>query len=251
MNNRLKPGVLKSHARALMMGKHGFLALVTFLVSMLYLAASYILNSAFPTTAGIMNLVLGLAGSLLVNIVYALFCAGQSSVYLNLCRGRDTRLGQLTVPFSAHPESVALFAAAQFVIQTVSMNLTLQLVPQILNETGASNRFPLCAALLVLLVVTVWLELGLSMALFLYCDDPQKSGVQIIRESFRLMRGNRMRMLWLMISFAGVMLLGILSAGIGLLFARPYLNTVQALFYLNLVEEAHGEQTSAGADTFI
>lgn len=236
MRNRPKSGELKSQARALMMGKHGFLVLVTFLVSMLYLAASWILNSAFPAAGGTMNLALGLAGSLLINIVYYLFCAGQAEIYLNLCRGRDMRLGQLTGPFSRRPEPVAVFAAVQFVIQTVSVNLGLWILPDLLNETDSARLLPMYGVLLVLLIVSVWLELGLSMVFFLYCDNPQSSGLQLIRESFRLMRGNRRRMFWLMLSFAGVMLLGTLSAGIGLLFARPYLNTVQALFYLDLAE---------------
>ncbi len=251
MMNRPKSSELKSQARALMMGRHGFLALVTFLVSMLYLVASYILNSAFSTVGGAMNIVLGLAGSLLINIVYYLFCAGQAEIYLNLCRGRDMRIGQLTGPFSRRPEPVAVFATVQFLIQTISVNVGLWILPDILNENDPVELLPMYGILLVLLVVTTWLELGLSMVFFLYCDSPQRSGIQLVRESFRLMHGNYRRMLWLMLSFAGIMLLGALSAGIGLLFARPYLNTSQALFYLDLVEEIHGEQTNAGADAFI
>ena len=255
MNRRPKSSELKGQARELLMGRHGFLALVTFLLSMLYLLASFLLNSAFPSTGGTMNLVLGLAGSLIVNIVYYLFCAGQAEIYLNLCRGQDMRLGQLSGPFSNRPEPIAVFAVVQFLIQTVSVNLGLWILPDLLNETDSTKLLPMYGILLVLLVVSVWLELGLSMVFFLYCDDPQKSGMQLIRESFRLMRGSRRRMLFLLLSFIGVMLLGMLSAGIGLLFARPYLNTVQALFYLNLVEDAHGEQTStstsAGVDAFI
>lgn len=241
----------KCQARVLMMEKHGFLALVTFLVSMLYFLASYILNSAFPAVGGTINFALGLLGSLLINIVYYLFCAGQAAVYLNLCRGQQMRLWQLTAPFSVHPESVAVFAAFQFVIQTASMNLALWILPNIISENELTNRLAMYGALLALLVVTVWLELGLSMVFFLYCDNPQKSGAQLIRESMRLMRGKRGRMLWLMLSFLGVMLLGVLSAGIGLLFARPYLNTTQALFYLDLIKETRGEQNSAEADAFV
>ncbi len=236
MSKLPKSGELKSRARELMMERHGFLALVTFLVSMLYLAASFLLNSAFPAAGGTMNLALGLAGSLLINIVYYLFCAGQAEIYLNLCRSREMRLGQLTVPFSRRPEPVAVFAAVQFVIQTVSMNLGLWILTDMRSENDSAKLLPMFGILFVLLIVSVWLELGLSMVLFLYCDAPQKSGMQLIRESFRLMRGNRGRMLFLLLSFLGVMLLGVLSAGIGLLFARPYLSTAQALFYQNLKE---------------
>ncbi len=219
----------------MLMGKRGFFALVSFLVSMVYLAASYILNSAFPVAGGIMNLVLGLAGSLLVNILYYLFCAGQSEVYLCLCRGREMKLGQLTAPFSMHPEAVAVFAAVQFVIQTAFINLALWLLSGTPDVKWA-ERLPMYAVFLVLLIITVRIELGLSMVFFLYCDDPQKSGTQLMRESFRLMRGNLGRFLYLMLSFVGILLLGLLSGGIGLLFALPYLNTTQALFYLNLKE---------------
>lgn len=234
--NRPKNCELKSQARILMMGKHGFLALVTFVVSMIYFVSSYILNYVFPAAGGIANLALGLAGSLLVNILYYLFCAGQAALYLRLCRGQELRLGQLTLPFSMHPESVAVFAAIQFAIQTLSVNLALWILPDMLTENSRTIRLSVYAVLLVLLILIVWIELGLSMVFFLYCDNPQKSGIQLVRESLQLMHGNRRRLLYLMLSFLGIMLLGMLSSGIGLLFARPYLNTAQALFYLDLIE---------------
>ncbi len=236
MSNQTKLRELKSQARALMMGKHGFLALATFLVSMFYLAASYLLNSVFPAVGGVMNLALGLAGSLLINILYYLFCAGQAALYLHLCRGRELRLGQLTAPFSRHPESIAVFAAVQFVIQTAFVNLALWLLSRTVGTGARAGQIPTYVGFFLLLLFVVWLELGLSMVFYLYCDDPAKPGSQLIRESLRLMRGNRGRFFCLMLSFVGVMLLGTFSAGIGMLFALPYVNTAQALFYLSIKE---------------
>ncbi len=225
---------LKARARVLIMDKHGFLALVTFIVTMVYLLMTYVLNGAFPAAGGMLNLILGLVCSLLINIVYYLFCAGQSALYLRLCRGQELKLGQLTEAFARRPEPVAVYAAVQFAIQTVAANLALWLMGGLWRSTGAAELLGLGAGAAALLVLLVWIELGLSMAFFVYCDNPQQSGLQLLRESLQLMHGNKARFFCLMVSFAGIMLLVLLSSGIGLLFAQPYMITVQALFYLDL-----------------
>lgn len=235
--NMPKSSELKSRARALLMGKHSFMALVTFLVTMIYLLMMWALESAFPRAGGLMNLVLSLVCSLLINIVYYLFCAGQSGLYLKLCRGQELRLGSLTEPFSRHPEPVAVYAIVQFLIQTAAVNASLGILAA-LPLANTAELLGFVIASLALLILLIWIELGLSMTFFVYCDHPEQSGLQILRESVRLMRGNKKHLLYIMLSFAGVFVLVLLSSGIGLLFAQPYLFTVQALFYLNLRQAA-------------
>lgn len=231
--NMPKSSELKSRARVLLMEKHGFLALVTLAVTLCYLIMTWILNSAFPYTGGMMSLVLSLICSLLVNIIYYLVCAGQSALYLRLCRGQELKLGCLTEPFSRRPEPVAVYAVVQFLIQTAAVNASLGILAA-LPQMSTAGLLSFAATAIALLIVLVWIELGLSMTFFVYCDNPRQSGLQLLRESVRLMRGNKKHLLYIMLSFAGVFVLVLLSSGIGLLFAQPYLLTVQALFYLNL-----------------
>ena len=53
-------------------------------------------------------------------------------------------------------------------------------------------------------------------------------------ESVRLMRGNKLRYIYLSLSFTGVYVLTFLSFGIGYLWVLPYIYTTYILFYLDL-----------------
>lgn len=234
--NKPKSRELKSEARSLLMGKHHFFAVVTFLVFIAYFLMMYILNNAFPAGGGTLNFVLSLACTALINIVYYLICAGQAALYLQLCRSQEMKLNQLIFAFYHRPEPVAVFAIVQFIVQTIAANLYVLIVSRLWHSATWTELLTMCAAALIITVILIWVELGLGMTLFLYCDNPQKSGFQLLRESWQLVHGNRGRLLYLMLSFAGVMLLGLLSSGIGFLFAHPYINTAQGLFYLNLKE---------------
>jgi uncharacterized membrane protein len=90
------------------------------------------------------------------------------------------------------------------------------------------------------------LQLCLALVLFLFCDAPQKTAFQVIKESLSMMRGNKWRYFRLLLSFVGVLLLCVLSFGIGFLFVRPYLYVTQALFYLDLIGES-AQHAGAGA----
>ena len=66
---------------------------------------------------------------------------------------------------------------------------------------------------------------------FLLADYPQFTPVQALRHSKALMKGNKARLFRLYCSFIGWLLLGIVTLGIGMLWALPYLHTAEAEFY--------------------
>lgn len=221
---------LKKQARILLTDRHSFFAMVTITVTMLDMLLSYITDYAFPYTAGGLNTILYWAASVLTNIVSYLILAGAMGIYLNLCRSRQCRLSDLWSAFSFRPEQVAVYSVLQFLLQTAgSWALSVLWSGKLFSEMGA--------AALIVSVLLIIAQLGLSMSLFIYCDDRYKSAGQMIRESWQMMRGNKLRLLGLELSFIGVMLLGVLSLGIGFLFVRPYMYATQGLFYLNLPKD--------------
>lgn len=237
----LKTRELKCEARALMAGRHSFFALATLLVSLSYLMLTYILDYALPGTGGTLNFFLSIACTALVNIVYYLLCAGQTALYLQLCRGGELRLGQLTSAFSQHPEPVAAFAVFQFVIQYAVQYLLRHMLQNFLWAENLRQGLPFAAIAVAAVLFLLWIELGFSFVLFLYCDYPHDSALHLMQAAWALIFGNKWRLFRLMVSFAGVFLLSMLSAGIGFLFTLPYINTAQALFYLNVKAKADQE----------
>jgi uncharacterized membrane protein len=101
------------------------------------------------------------------------------------------------------------------------------------------------ARLLSSLYVTFWSMLFLipgviasysySMMHFVMAENPDMSANEAIRESKRLMKGNKWRFFCLQLSFIGWELLAIfLTAGIGLLWVVPYQQAAYAAFYRDI-----------------
>lgn len=225
---------LKLDARILMEGKYSFLALVTLMMAFFDLGLNYLLEYAFPTADSLFSTILYLVCTVLCNVVYYLLFAGMIRLFLNLCRHRPFLIKDLFSVFSDHPEPVALYSVLQFILQTAFSYSFGWCISSFSNNSPKDRILPFIA-LILSAVVVVWIQLSLSLVLFLYCDSPWKSVVQLIRESWSLMQGNKGRMFYLYLSFIGMLLLSVISLGIGLLFVRPYLYTVQALFYLDLM----------------
>ena len=58
-----------------------------------------------------------------------------------------------------------------------------------------------------------------------------------MQQSKELMKGNRIRYFYLLISFFGISLLGVVSLGIGFLWIVPYMIMTEVEFYRDLIHE--------------
>lgn len=222
----------KAQARKLLEGHYGFLALVFVLMTGLNLLMSYILGSLFTGGAGLWNFFLYLASTALMNVFYYLLAAGQTRIYLKLCAGQTPKINDLFFAFSNQPEQLAIYSVIQFILQTAAFNGLLELLERMLRQP--SSIFLFLAILLLFGILYIWLQLGLTFVLYLYNDAPWKTMKELLRESWLLIRGSRMKLVILQLSFLGIDLLCLLSFGIGFLFASPYRETSVAVFYRQL-----------------
>ncbi|MBR4775400.1 MAG: DUF975 family protein [Bacteroidales bacterium] len=70
-----------------------------------------------------------------------------------------------------------------------------------------------------------------AMTPFILEENPEMGAVEAIHRSRMMMRGHKFDLFWLELSFIGWIILGILTAGIGLLWIIPYMQTAIAAFY--------------------
>lgn len=93
-----------------------------------------------------------------------------------------------------------------------------------------------------------------SMAYYIRCDHPEYTATQAIKESQRIMQGNKMRLFCLHLSFLGWIIVGALCLGVGLLWVAPYQKAAEAEFYQDLVGVSrvfdNFEKTSGNDDVF-
>ena len=71
----------------------------------------------------------------------------------------------------------------------------------------------------------------------LYLANPYLSCREIMHQSKNLMKGNRIRYFYLLVSFVGIALLGVVSLGIGFLWITPYMSMTEVEFYRDLINE--------------
>lgn len=75
-----------------------------------------------------------------------------------------------------------------------------------------------------------------SMAFYILSDNPGISARDALKRSKEMMKGHRMELFVLQLSFIGWILLSMVTCGIGSFYAIPYINETVAFFYRNLAD---------------
>lgn len=83
-----------------------------------------------------------------------------------------------------------------------------------------------------------------AMTPYILRDEPQLGPDEVITRSMQMMRGHKMKLFLLDLSFIGWGLLTILTLGIGSLWLIPYMQSSRAAFYLDL-KRAQEAETAA------
>lgn len=86
------------------------------------------------------------------------------------------------------------------------------------------------------LIINCYVTLAFSQVLLVLLDFPNLSPSECLKFSLKIMKGNKFRLFCLELSFFPLILLGVLSCCIGLLFIEPYIYATQVNFYLDLMK---------------
>ena len=92
------------------------------------------------------------------------------------------------------------------------------------------------SALIIIFVPITILGLLLSQVYFILADQKTKSASEAIKMSWNVMKGKKMKLFLLQLSFIGWAILSVFTFFIGLLFLYPYMLTTYAKFYQNLYD---------------
>ncbi len=76
-----------------------------------------------------------------------------------------------------------------------------------------------------------------AMAPYIMAQNPDIGVMDAIGQSKEFMRGHKGRLFWLNLTFVGWVLLSVLTLGIGFLWLNPYMEAVQAAFYLERTDQ--------------
>ena len=90
-----------------------------------------------------------------------------------------------------------------------------------------------------LIVPGVLLHYGFAMAPKIMAEDPECIGWEALWRSYDLMRGHRLELFFLELSFLGWGILAAFTFGIGNLFLEPYVESARTSFYRELTSASH------------
>lgn len=240
MNQFKSSAELKASARERLLGHYGTV-IGAFLLNGVISGTATIAVSLVVDLSTISGTVLYYAIMFLVSVLTGLFTSGNAYLYLKLICGHPVSVADLFYGFRLCPDkAVAMQAWIALItyIGSLPQIILNYLMMTNLNHSDRAIKLMLPYALSLILsgVVTVMLTLFYAQAFFLLHDFPQYTAKELLRKSRRLMVHHKGRLFYLYVSFLPLMLLGLLSWGLALLWVIPYIAATEAAFFLDLIQ---------------
>ena len=228
---------LKQYARGILLGNYSKAISLIVFTNLAITTLTLVLGQSAPLSAP--GLIIDYLISFLITLIGCLFQVGLYSFYLNLACKQKINFKDLFTGFTLFPEKKVL---SQFFIRLLSFCCFLPGLLTLMTGYFQDNNNSLIYGLLLLLSgipFYLWISLVFSQSYFILLDFPQSTALELLKKSAALMKGQKLRLFLLELSFLPMLLLGLLSFGIGLLFVLPYQSMTYTLFYLDLVQNNH------------
>lgn len=240
---------LKAMARVQLSGKYGvyigaylLAAVIQFTVSMILSMVNSssslvaILYSGDLFSSGnITRLVTYLLIEFIINLILSVLMLGFNKMFLDGSRGYEVRFEDLFYGFRHHPDRVILM---QLLMSLINLACILPGYIIIICALYFDATFILILFGILLLIaggiLMIYFSLAFSQSMFLMADYDDLGPVQALKESQKMMSGNKGRYLYMELSFIGFMLLSLLTCYIGLLWVMPYMSMTATNFYRNI-----------------
>lgn len=221
---------LKKNAKASLKGNYGQAILLMFLavaipisvalIGCLAMGLDFSANGFNIEKFGTSWILLGL----IISVATAAIALGEVNFYLKISRNKEASVGDLFSKVNLFLPYICVSIITGFVI---GLGTILLVVPGII----AALNYALVSYILV--------------------DNPELGVMGSIKKSKEMMKGHRLQLVVLILSFYGWAILGVLTLGILYLWLIPYMNVTMANFYNTLrgpveeeVEEKEEEETT-------
>lgn len=189
----------------------------------------------YPTNS---QLVITALAKFLILLISQVLSIGVYQVHLNMTRGKEFHFLQIFNPFRSNTERhfgasflyfiLALSSCLPAILATVYFYLV-DITPLSICIVGIG---------MILTIVFVFLfALNYQMVFFILLEQPQMKVLRAFKESRLLMKGNKKRLLYILLSFLGWDALILCSFGIAALWISPYQNQILTIFYLDCTGE--------------
>lgn len=238
--NRFKSSAeLKASAREHLLGHYGTI-IATELIMLTLTGSVSLAVSLLVDITTVIGSIIFYAILFFVSILMGLFTSGNCYLYLKLICGRPISVSDLFYGFQLAPDK-AITMQAWISLLTYAASLPQIILTYKISAVGTHVEkimpllLPYSLSLIFSGVVSVILGLLYAQAFYLLHDFPQYTAKELLKKSRRLMVHHKGRLFYLYVSFFPLMLLGLFSFGLALLWVIPYIAATQAEFFLNLI----------------
>ena len=239
---------LKAKAKDQLLGNYGIAtgsfallfvlvyALVAILISALTVGAS---PEALGASAGsISNQIKTQVISIVIAVLAATVTVGHLYILKQISEGGRPVISDLFFVIKNHPDKVIIIALILILAQII-LCLPATLVGGFLasgKDIYSNGKAFLLYIVLYLagMIVSYYIDLMFAMSYMIYLDDPETRVTDIIRQSVSMMKGNKFRYFYMILSFLGYYALIFLSIGIAALWVIPYQSMTTVEFYKDL-----------------
>lgn len=233
MDQYMSSANLKSAARGQLLGHYGT-AIGGLMIFMCIEMAFNMLTASLEDITTIPGMIVFFFTTLLISLLSGIFSAGYCFLFLKLSCGQPAYASDVFYAFRNNTRKVLPLTLFVSVVSEVLMLPSLFFFQRFLNHgTHGLDLLLASLSLVILGIVLIWFELTFSQLYYLMLDFPNYTTKQILQSSAQIMKGNKGRLLYLSISFLPLILLSLLSFGIGMLWLVPYMQATNTNFYLD------------------
>ena len=228
---------LKAFAKEHLFGKYGIAIGACVIVNLIILFVSFF-STIFLNMNTIYGIILNFVISFVISVLAGLFTSGEKYFYLKLVCGKPVTLGDVFYGFKLYPNKAVLIQLYLSIWIYISMiPRTILTYMLLLYPENAILTLFYSLSMILYLVVSVMIFLNYSQAFYLLHDFPEYSVNKLLSTSRQLMKGSKGRLFYLTVSFIPLLLLGLLSCGIAILWIAPYIDTTYTEFFLDLMKK--------------
>ena len=250
---------LKALARKALIGNYGLCIASSLLFGLFSIIIGFIGNWVFPVS-GYSSSFMSVASyvfQFLTLLLVQVLNVGFLQISLKISRHEQAQIQDLFYGFTHHPDRILavalIWGALSFLLVSLPMILFTQYGITSLpfyqdflylptHQLTFMNALSFLCTLLIVtcaisfigMLVYTLITLPFAMTMFLLADT-ECTAIEALKESSRLMKGNKGRYFYLhYLSFLGILCISLLSFGVALLWVQPYMNVTLANFYREL-----------------
>lgn len=237
----------KFSAKGALSGRWGTLIIAQVIVSAINLLAGNLTTMLFPGYDG-MSLVLSQVFSFLVTLVMCIFTAGLYYMYLNVARRKEYSYKNLIYFFKNQPDKVIV---ASFFMALIAWLTALPAgYYMYVTDPGTTLEQQMVVLQTYLMIslggiiLNMFLTIPLTLTYYVLADE-NVGGIEALKRSMQLMKGNIGKYILLQLSFLPWYFLCLFTMGIGMIFLMPYIQMTDIMFYRDIKGELYRQEPQA------